>query len=53
VSLRTGIRDALEASLFVDGTITERVPMPRTLEPYGASISRPRTIGPTLSYRDC
>jgi outer membrane receptor protein involved in Fe transport len=57
VSLRTGIRkDALEVSLFADnlfddGTITERVPMPVTVEPFRANTYRPRTIGLTISYR--
>lgn len=57
VSVRAGIvHDSLEISLFVDNlldsaTVTERIPMLVTLEPYRASTFRPRTIGLTASYR--
>lgn len=57
VSLRAGIRqESLEVSLFADNlfdtaTITERVPMPVTVEPFRAATFRPRTLGLTASYR--
>jgi len=57
VSLRAGIRrEKLELSVFADnlfddGTITERIPMPVTVEPFRASTFRPRTIGLAISYR--
>lgn len=57
ISMRAGVRkNGLELSAFVDnlfdsGTITERVPMPVTLDPFRAATNRPRTLGLTLSYR--